>query len=217
MPKAKPESITARLEKLKADVAELAKRLANPPVIAPPTENRDVAELRRRVDNLVNQPQIGRVMPTPEHHLAIWGAIAILTVCMVALVSWQTLHVNEAINPSPSATVSTPPAAPVVEPAIKSEPLPSEGNLVRTGGIVLQLTVNRECWYEGESDGQKIPGRTWPSGATRNIGAVHEISIKSGCPGGINYEVNGKETSPVNLSNNPKIELVKFESELASR
>lgn len=162
----------------------------------------------------------------PTGHSALWGAVAAIGVIVIGLVLVLIADhpVQRASNPNPPATVATASNGSydklgqrVIAQGATTQPVINPETLVRSGGIRLQIKLTRECWYEGESDGVKIPGHTWPAGQSRNLGALHEIAIRSGCPGGIDYEVNGKETAPVNLSNNPKIEVVKFENEVAMR
>ena len=181
--KPKPETLTSRVARLRDDYGELDFRVAS----------------------LEKQPVT--TMPEPRSRAPIWAAIVILAlgVVAVALVAYSTVPVvfsNQVILLSPPPPLTLEPA-----PVIDSE------SLMRGSGLVLSVVVKQDCWYEGDSDGQKIPGRTWHAGATRNIGGEHEVTIRSGCPGGLAYTLNGQATSPVNQSNNPKIELVKFEAQ----
>lgn len=188
--KPKPESLTSKFTRLREDFDRL---------------DDIVFRLEKKPDPIF--PDI----PEPRSRVPIWAAIFILAlgIAAVMLISYSTVPVvfeNQVFLYSPPAPImaSVEPLPPVT---LNSE------DLSRTSGLVLSLVVKQDCWYEGDSDGQKIPGRTWHAGATRNIGGEHEVTIRSGCPGGLEYTVNGQAASPVNQSLNPKIELVKFEAQ----
>lgn len=69
----------------------------------------------------------------------------------------------------------------------------------------VKLKLLRDCWFSTEVDGHTLQyGHIAPAGYELTASGA-DIHVRSGCPGGIEYTVNGVNTSPVNEAKNPKL------------
>jgi hypothetical protein len=73
----------------------------------------------------------------------------------------------------------------------------------------ISATFPKNCWIGiGPDDNASLSGVTMTPPLSTEIAEGEHTVIRSGCPGKIKYQVDGKDVKPVNRSKGPKSELV---------
>jgi cytoskeleton protein RodZ len=164
------------------------------------------------------------------------AAVLLLVAFGFALWGWRTRKPNhdetkQQSNP-PVAPSSPAPAAPA--PTLSaSQPLASNGEqpampgsatstpaasptqdqpaaLAATGPFFLVIQAHKDSWIEVAADGKEMVHELLPAGAEKSIQAQHEIVVKVGNVGGLDFTFNGKKLPSQGASD--QVKTLKFDS-----
>jgi cytoskeleton protein RodZ len=133
----------------------------------------------------------------------------------------QTINAQQsnapAAVPAPAAAATSPPApatapgtvapgsvAPATPPPSATPSPPSP-----TGAFLLLIQARTDSWIEVSADGADVLHELLPAGAQKFIAAQHEIVVKAGNVGGLDFTFNGKKLPAQGPSD--KVKTLKFD------
>lgn len=128
----------------------------------------------------------------------------------------QTINAQQsnapAAAPAPAATATSAPAPATVPGSIApATPPPSAtpSSPSPTGAFLLLIQAHGDSWIEVSADGADVLHELLPAGSQKFIAAQHEIVVKAGNVGSLDFTFNGKKLSAQGPSD--KVKTLKFD------
>jgi cytoskeleton protein RodZ len=125
---------------------------------------------------------------------AVVGYAAIAALVIVAG-QWALKKNGE---PGAVATVGT--AVPPPAPAVERNPAPAPPPPRPVTGVNITLEALRPAWVTAVVDGERMVYRTLQPGEKVALAGMHDVSIRTGDAGALNWQVNGRPAAPMGQS-----------------